>query len=91
MIRSYQFLFFSLFFVVWIVVIRFAAFDFRFEDVHDPVTPFFQNHVMYGSMVSVVLPFIFVALRHSRKLSIQWLMSFIGIFFVFICHLFFIF
>ncbi len=78
-IRSYQFLFFSLFIVVWIVVIRFSAVGFRFEEVHDPVTPFFQNHVMYGSMVSVVLPYIFVAFLLSRKLSIQWLISILGI------------
>ncbi|MBK6332066.1 MAG: hypothetical protein IPF62_16830, partial [Bacteroidetes bacterium] len=47
-IQSYQLLFFSLFSIVVIVLIRFSAVGFAFDKVHDPLQPFFQNHVMYG-------------------------------------------
>lgn len=78
-IRSYQLLFVSMFIVVLTVVVRFSAVGFAFDKVHDPVQPFFQNHVMYGSMVSVVIPFIVAGLFFSRKLSIQWILSLFGI------------
>jgi O-antigen ligase len=78
-IQSYQLLFFSLFSIVVIVLIRFSAVGFAFDKVHDPLQPFFQNHVMYGSMVSILIPFIVGALVLSRKLSVQWLISIAGI------------
>jgi O-antigen ligase len=78
-VRSFQLLFGSLFIIVLIVLIRFSAVGFAFDKVHDPVQPFFQNHVMYGSMVSVLVPFIVAAFFLSRKLSIQWLLSLAGI------------
>ena len=78
-IRSYQILFFSLFTIVVIVLIRFSAVGFAFDKVHDPLQPFFQNHVMYGSMVSIMIPFVVGALALSRKLSLQWLMSVAGL------------
>ncbi|MBK7692238.1 MAG: O-antigen ligase family protein [Bacteroidetes bacterium] len=80
-IRSYQLLFSSLFVIVIVVLIRFSAVGFAFDRVHDPIQPFFQNHVMYGSMVSVTLPFVVAAFTLSRKLSIQWLISLAAILF----------
>ncbi|MCC7030599.1 MAG: O-antigen ligase family protein [Chitinophagaceae bacterium] len=77
-IRSFQWLFVSFFCIVLIVLIRFSAVGFAFDKVHDPVQPFFQNHVMYGSMVSIVVPFIVAAIFLSRKLSVQWLFSLAG-------------
>lgn len=78
-IRSYQLLFSSLFVIVIVVLIRFSAVGFAFDRVHDPIQPFFQNHVMYGSMVSVMLPFVVAAFSLSRKLSVQWLISLVAI------------
>ena len=68
-----------MFSIVLIVLIRFSAVGFAFDMVHDPVQPFFQNHVMYGSMVSILIPLIVAALFLSRKLSIQWLLSIAGV------------
>ncbi len=78
-IRSYQFLFSSLLVIVVIVLIRFSAEGFAFDRVHDPIQPFFQNHVMYGSMVSVVIPFVVASFFLSRKFSVQWLISLLAL------------
>ncbi len=74
-IRSFQLLFVGMLIIVMTVLFRFSAVGFAFDKVHDPVQPFFQNHVMYGSMVSVVLPLIAGAWILSRKLSVQWLLT----------------
>lgn len=87
-IKSYQLLFFTLFIIVIIVLVRFSAVGFAFEKVHNPLQPFFQNHVMYGSMVSIFIPLITGALFLSRKLSIQWLLSLAG-FFIFLMAVYF--
>lgn len=79
-IRSFQLLFVAMLLIVLTVLIRFSAVDFAFDRVHDPVQPFFQNHVMYGSMVSVLIPFIVAAFVLSRKLSVQWILALAAIF-----------
>lgn len=79
MITSFQLLYFSLFFVVLFVMIRHGAVGFSFEKMHDPVQPFFQNHVMYGSMVSIMIPLVLASFFLSRKLSVQWLLALLGI------------
>ncbi len=86
--KSYQLLFFTLFIIVIIVLVRFSAVGFAFEKVHNPLQPFFQNHVMYGSMVSIMIPLITGAFFLSRKLSIQWFLSIAG-FFVFLAAVYF--
>lgn len=87
-IKSYQLVFFSLFAVVLIVLIRFSAVNFAFDMVHDPLQPFFQNHVMYGSMVSILIPFIVAAFFLSRKLSVQWMLS-LAAFLIFLLAVYF--
>lgn len=74
-VRTAQFLLLPLFTVTVICLIRQAAVGFRFEEIYDPIQPFFLNHVMYGSMVSVVLPLAIGALWLSRRWSIQWTFS----------------
>jgi O-antigen ligase len=77
--KSFQLLLTTLFIIVAIVVVRFSAVGFRFEKVHDPLQPFFQNHVMYGSMVSCAIPITFGAFLLSRKLSLQWIFALLSI------------
>lgn len=79
LIQSYQWMFGILFVIVSLVLIRFSAKGFRFEEVHDPIQPFFINHVMYGSMISCFIPLTAGALFLSRKLSMQWLVTFAGL------------
>ena len=80
MIRCYQWMFLTLLLVTCIVLIRFSAVGFRFEEVHDPLQPFFINHVMYGSMLSCFIPLAAGAIFLSRKFSIQWMLAIIGLF-----------
>jgi O-antigen ligase len=77
--QSFQFLFSILFIVVLIVTIRHANVGFSFEEVHDPLQPFFQNHVMYGSMLSCMIPLTVGAISLSRKWSIQWMFALLGL------------
>jgi O-antigen ligase len=71
--RAFLLLFIPLTLLIIVVLYRYRALGFRFEDVHDPVTPFFQNHVMYGSMLSCVVPLVAGAVYMSRIFSTRWL------------------
>lgn len=77
--KAFQILIVPMFLVTLIVLIRFSGVGFRFEEVHDPLQPFFINHVIYGSMVSCMVPLTVAAFALSRKLSVQWLFSLAGI------------
>jgi O-antigen ligase len=83
-IRSFQLMFVMLVIIACIVLVRYSAVGFRFEEVHDPIQPFFLNHVMYGSFLSCFIPLSVGALFLSRKLSIQWLMALFGLVIFFI-------
>lgn len=61
--------------VVLFITYRFSAYGFRFEAVHNPLQPFFMNHVMYGSMVSIMVPVAVGALFLSRRFSGRWFLS----------------
>jgi O-antigen ligase len=61
--------------VVLFITYRFSAYGFRFEAVHNPLQPFFMNHVMYGSMVSIMVPVAVGALFLSRLFSWRWFLS----------------
>lgn len=79
LIKSFQWMYIILLLVVINFLVKFSAVGFAFDLVHDPVYPWFQNHVMFGSMVSIVLPMIIASLFLSRKLSIQWIFALSGI------------
>ena len=72
-------LLFPMIVVVSIILFRQALVGFSFEMIYDPLQPFFLNHVLYGSMVSVVLPIAIAALLLSRFLSGQWVFSLLAI------------
>lgn len=74
-IRSYQGFFVSLIAVVCIAIYKHSLVGFSFDQVHDPVQPFFLNHVTYGSTVSCFIPLCIGGIFLSRKLSVQWIVS----------------
>lgn len=43
------------------VIVRHAMQGFSFEDINDPMVPFFRNHVNYAAIVAIFLPFIWLA------------------------------
>lgn len=78
-ILSYQLVAFPLFLLTVLITYRYSLLGFRFEDVQTPVEPFFQNHVIYGSMISCMIPLSVAALFLSRKLSVQWIIALLTI------------
>lgn len=43
------------------VIIRHALQGFSFEDINKPMMPFFRNHVNYAAIVTIFLPFVWLA------------------------------
>ena len=43
------------------VIIRHAFQGFSFEDINKPMMPFFRNHVSYAAIVTIFLPFVWLA------------------------------
>lgn len=43
------------------VIVRHAMQGFSFEDINDPMVPFFRNHVNYAAIVAIFVPFIWLA------------------------------
>ncbi len=80
--KAFMMLFIPLLFIILLVLYRFRELGFRFEEVHDPIQPFFQNHVMYGSMISSVVPLVFAAWWIQKPFHRNWilLLAAIGIF-----------
>ena len=78
-IKGFQLFIVPLVVITSIVIIRFSAVGFRFEEVHDPMQPFFYNHVVFGAMLACAVPFAVGALYLSRKGSVQWLFSILAV------------
>ena len=58
--------------VVAITLFRHALIDFSFEDVNRVMYPVFRNHVMYGCLVAVFLPYIVWGISEQKKGSFRW-------------------
>ena len=86
--RAFTLMFVPLLLIIFIVLYRFSALGFRFEDVHDPIQPFFQNHVMYGSMLSCFIPLIAGAIFLHKRFGFSWVIL-IGAMFVFLAGVYF--
>lgn len=78
-IRGFQLFIVPLVIVIAIVIVRFSAVGFRFEEVHDPMQPFFYNHVVFGAMLACATPLALGGLYLSRKGSIQWVFSILAV------------
>jgi Lipid A core - O-antigen ligase and related enzymes len=70
--KAYLLLVIPLIFVTIIVVYRFSKVGFLFDAVHDPLQPFFINHVLYGAMLSCVVPLVFGSWMYSKRFSGRW-------------------
>lgn len=57
--------------LILIVMYKAKGVGFTFEDVHDPIQPFFKNHVMYGSMISSFFFCVLGAYFNGRKGSLH--------------------
>lgn len=81
---SFRYMFWPLLLIILLVLYRYSAVGFRFEEVHDPIQPFFLNHVMYGSMISCFVPLIAGALFLKKRFTFSWLvlLSALGIFLI---------
>ncbi|MBL7765315.1 MAG: O-antigen ligase family protein [Chitinophagaceae bacterium] len=74
MIRAWKLILICLCILTLIILYRFSKVGFRFEEVHDPLQPFFMNHVMYGGMVSICVPLAMAGLWLNKRFSINWWM-----------------
>lgn len=43
------------------VIIRHAMIGFSFDEINKPMAPFFRNHVAYAAIVTIMIPFIWLA------------------------------
>lgn len=72
-------MFVSLTLIIISVMYKAKGAGFSFMDVHDPIQPFFINHVMYGSMISCFFFGILGAYWNSRKSSTYRFVLFISL------------
>ncbi len=63
-------IFITLTLIVFSVMYKAKGVGFSFTDVHDPIQPFFRNHVAYGSMISCFFFAILGAYWTGRKGSV---------------------
>ncbi|TVR79875.1 MAG: O-antigen ligase family protein [Chitinophagaceae bacterium] len=86
--KAFWFIFIPLLFTAVQTLFRHYQLDFAFSEINTPVVPFFRNHVSYGTMLTLFIPFIFYARSWYNKgsflrilLNASILIFFIGIYF----------
>jgi O-antigen ligase len=68
-------IFLTISFVIIIqVLLNHKSLNFAFESVSAAGQPFFRNHVIYGSFVSLIFPIIFIACIHQKWFSKYWIL-----------------
>ncbi len=73
--RFFWTIFIPLSIAVIITTIRHAAVGFSFQDVNYVMEPMFRNHVAYGCILAIFLPFIVLALTWKpRSATTKWLL-----------------
>lgn len=73
--RFFWTIFIPLSIAVLITTMRHAAKGFSFLDVNYVMQPMFRNHVSYGCILAVFLPFIALALSWTRRrTTVQWVL-----------------
>lgn len=65
--RAFWCIFIPLTFGILVVIVRHAMMGFSFEDINKPMWPFFRNHVNYAAIVTIFLPFIWLARQWYPK------------------------
>jgi len=59
--------------IILYVIARHSVSGFSFKEINFVVGPFYRNHVMYGCIVSLFVPFIWYALKWYPRWSTKWL------------------
>ena len=76
--RDFKRFFWSIFtplsIAVVITIYRHAAYSFSFEDVNKVMYPMFRNHVSYGCIMAVFLPYIILGRSWQTRFSLTWWM-----------------
>jgi O-antigen ligase len=58
--------------MIIIVTLRHRALGYSFEDVNEATSPFWRNHVLYGSMMSMCIPLLVGALWLTKRFTARW-------------------
>lgn len=64
--------FFPIFATITYVMVRHALVGFSFKEINYCVGPFYRNHVMYGCIVALFLPFIWYVRKWYPRWSFKW-------------------
>ncbi len=64
--------------MVLFIIYRHSKLGYSFEDVTTACAPYFTNHVVYGSIVSMFVPILFGAVLMCRWFSVRWLFAVAG-------------
>ena len=78
--RFIWYIFIPLSIALIITIVRHAGYGFSFKDINKVMSPMFRNHVTYGCILAIFLPFIIFARTWQRRYSGYWWMLSIGIF-----------
>ncbi len=55
-----------------ITTYRHAAYDFSFTDINKIMYPMFRNHVSYGCILAVFLPYVILGRSWQRRFGLRW-------------------
>lgn len=83
--RVMRWLIVALFLVTLYVQVRHAPTGFAFDSINFKVGPFFRNHVNYGCLLVLVIPYVWVLYKNSFRQKWIWL----GLMFFFIMAIYF--
>jgi O-antigen ligase len=80
---------FLLYFIPFLLLILYVTYrhsllGFRFEDVTKACAPIFRNHVVYGTLTSLLIPLSIGALFLQKRFSRNWFLALISIAIVFL-------
>ena len=70
--KLFWFFFFPIFATIFYVMVRHYAVGFSFKEINYCVGPFYRNHVMYGCIVALFLPFVWYIRKWYKRWSLPW-------------------
>jgi len=70
--KLFWFFFFPIYATVFYVMVRHYATGFSFKEINYCVGPFYRNHVMYGCIVALFLPFVWYIRFWYKKWTTTW-------------------
>lgn len=70
--RFFWAIFIPLTFAAIVTLIRHSTYDFSFKDVNKVMYPMFRNHVSYGCIMAVFLPFVVLVCTWHKYFTLKW-------------------